>query len=464
MKKAVKKLIKITFTVLLIYLLYFFTFFVLIFRAKTTAPTDLEYSRDEILSVSNQNLYATLIDNHKAALDVRLRLIEEATSTIKLTGYLYHDGQAANLVTGALLKRADEGIKIVIIMDGKYPYKNLNYQLLSSHRNIDYYFFEPKSILIPAANNNVYHNKILTIDQKYGLIGGRNVSDRFLLENNDFLTQDCEVLVSGSEEIVKPVVEMNELVNKTIAYQYTKKTASKKTEKYDKKKADLIDSLNHYKSELTSFSYFLNNKIKADNITFVESPLNRFNKEPVLAKTIFDLYDGSQEMVIQSPYIISSKLIRTHFPEYKNSENIIFVTNNIDSNPNFMALTGYLRVRDKIAYRHHLYEYQGEGSIHAKTVTIGDNISVIGSMNIDSRAMFLSAESAVIITGEEFNQQLTDSVNEIINKSLKLDENSQYLTNELVEQAPTRKFRKTIAKAVSYMMGLFEQILTTKPF
>lgn len=459
MKIIVKNIIKIVLSLILIYLLYFIISFGVIFRISKVIPTEITYNQDEILAASEDQLYATLIDTHKDALDVRLGLINEATKTITMTTYYYHGGKTADLVTAALLKKADEGIKIEIIIDGKMPEKNLNYKLLSAHENINYYLFEPVSVLLPYANNNVYHNKIITIDEKYGLIGGRNIDDRFLNEDNDFLTFDYEVLVFGSNDASKPVVDMNELVKKTIDYKHTKLKTVKKLKNYQELKTNLIQRLDDYLSQSISFTTFIDNKIKVDNITLIESPLNRFNKNPIVAKTIFGLYDGTEEMVIQSPYIVSGKVIKKHFPDYKDSENIKFVTNNVNSNPNFMALTGYFRIRNKLAKTNHVYEYQGTGSIHGKTVTIGNNISVIGSMNIDSRSMLLSAESAVIIIGEAFNEKLTSSVDLLIDESLKLDEKGNYIANDLVEPAKPRNFRRFSAKLVSYIAVLFEYLI-----
>lgn len=460
-KKVTIKTIKIIVAVLLFYSLYFIVSFAVVFSFDKVTPSDKLYDKEDILSTSSDSLYAHLIDNHQDALNVRLAMIEAATTNINLMTYLYHGGFAGDIITGALLKRADEGIKIQIVVDGKGPIKNTNYKLLSAHDNIDYYLFEPFSVLLPHTINNFQHNKLLTVDDQYGLIGGRNISDRFLYEDNDYLTYDNDVLIYGYDTI-KPVLDMNKLIENTIDYKHTKKVNIKKISRYEITKLNLInDYINYYDSGYKTINNYRTLGTKVDNITFVESPLTRLNKDPIVARTIFDLIDENDKVIIQSPYITTSTIMKERFDtieDYYNNE-FTFLTNNINQNPNFFGLSGYLRIRKKLALNSSVYEYQGEGSIHGKTISIGNNISVIGSLNMDSRSFFLSTESVVIIVGENFNAKLKQSVNNIINQSLLVDIDNTYIGSEIVEEAEPRKFRTTMAKIASYLVGAIEHLI-----
>ena len=53
-----------------------------------------------------------------------------------------------------------------------------------------------------------------------------------------------------------------------------------------------------------------------------------------------------------------------------------------------------------------IYEFQGPGSIHAKTSIYDERTSVNGTFNIDPRSSYISTESIVIIDSEEFAKTL----------------------------------------------------------
>lgn len=452
-----KRIFKIILFVFLFYLLYFLITFVLIFKTKKTVPTDIAFDKTEITSASTQNLYATIIETPKEAFDVRLRLIEKATTKINIAYFAIRNGRAGHIFLSSLLKKADEGIEINIILDGLVKAKDEIYKTLRSHEKINFYIYEDISLLFLQNNQNLLHDKIIIVDNKYGLTGGRNISDRFMLHDSNKVINDRDVLIYSDEETTIPVVAMDEYFQSLLASSYAKTIKHKNYS--ESKIAKYHSYYDEYITEAYAWDYFVDNNIKVDNATFVYGPLNRMNKYPIVAETIFSLYEEGQKMTIQSPYITTSKMMKQYFKVSPN-ENITLLTNSISTNPNFFAATSYSKQKKMLANYYNLYEIQSTVSSHAKTITIGNNISVIGSLNMDHRSFFLSTENVLIIYSEEFNEKLNVNLNNIITNSLKVKSDGSYQEDENVQPLKDKKIKLTAIKIASYLTRLFEEMLT----
>jgi phosphatidylserine/phosphatidylglycerophosphate/cardiolipin synthase-like enzyme len=85
------------------------------------------------------------------------------------------------------------------------------------------------------------------------------------------------------------------------------------------------------------------------------------------------------------------------------------MTNSPANNGNPFGASDYIINRDKILQTGaKIYEYEGGISYHGKSITIDDNISIIGSFNMDLRSVYLSTETMVVIDSEEINKQLKE--------------------------------------------------------
>ena len=81
--------------------------------------------------------------------------------------------------------------------------------------------------------------------------------------------------------------------------------------------------------------------------------------------------------------------------------------NSVENGDNFVASSDYLRNKDKILNTGiPLYEYDGGISNHAKSILIDDDLSVIGSYNLDLRSSYLDTELMLVVESRELNQEL----------------------------------------------------------
>lgn len=92
-------------------------------------------------------------------------------------------------------------------------------------------------------------------------------------------------------------------------------------------------------------------------------------------------------------------------------ENVSLMTNSIGNNGNPFGSADYYVNKDKILNTGlEVWEYEGGYSYHGKSILIDDNISVIGSFNVDMRSVYLDTELMLVIDSREINSQLNEAM------------------------------------------------------
>ncbi|QMV12873.1 phospholipase D-like domain-containing protein [Vibrio spartinae] len=142
---------------------------------------------------------------------------------------------------------------------------------------------------------------------------------------------------------------------------------------------------------------------------------------------------ATDSIIIQTPYLIMTKRDRAFLHKLVNKGGKIkILTNSLASNDNLEAFSGYQRNRDALldtgieiyefrpdvrirqrVMSDHMYERLPSVPIfglHAKTMTIDDNITVIGTYNFDPRSANLNTESMTIIYSPEITQDVKSSM------------------------------------------------------
>ena len=325
-----------------------------------------------------------------------------------------------------------------------------------THPNIKLKLYEPVNPLLPLAWNNRLHDKIILVDNKFGLTGGRNIEDRFYLMDDykDSFVKDRDVLLYHDEtekrnlnsnrsenNISNSVIDdMQVYYNKLWNHKYSKPKYRYMTNRRVDKGELFVNKLRlEHKNSKEEFikKHFKNMKtidwtkktIAANNIRFISNPIVRYDKDPRCLKTTLQLSSESKNSIfIQSPYVIPSKSIKTTFKQYNiDLDKIHLLTNSSASSPNLIAFSGYNNhKKNMIDNGLTIYEYQGPGSIHAKTAIFDQQVSIIGTFNVDSRSSYLSTESMVIIDSKEISNTLKKEMQKNLFHSLEVNDNYKY--------------------------------------
>jgi putative cardiolipin synthase len=364
---------------------------------------------------------ALIVEGRAYSADVRIHLIEEATTTIQVAYYAVHDGLASDIFYASLIEAADRGVAVQLLFDGIFH--NLKgrerntYLALIHHPNIEIRFFEPASLVRPWTLNNRLHDKFIIVDSTKVLLGGRNIGDKYYLEEyRGSIVQDRDVLIFASEPSTGVLGEFDTYFTTLWEHRFTHLRQTRNTERKrkhgEKRQEELLSILaENRRSNPDRFGQQLDLEEKAlvtNKVTLITNPITRLNKEPRILVDLIALAQHARlHTFVQSPYIIPSRAIRRYYGGNLGSADHHVMTNSISTSPNYFALSAYLNHRRRIERATAgLYEYTGTGSIHAKSYVFDGRISAIGSFNLDPRSAFLSTESMVVIDSEPVAQKL----------------------------------------------------------
>lgn len=159
------------------------------------------YAAHESGDKSDEQNKLQLLNSGIASLQKRIDLIRKAKKEIILEYFIYEQDTSGKLLLNELKKRAAEGIKIRVLLDKSITViemdeyfakfmKEAGIQVAFHHRAID-----------PSSAQFRTHRKILAIDNKEAITGGRNIGDDYFDIDPVYNFLDRDVHIEG------PIVE-----------------------------------------------------------------------------------------------------------------------------------------------------------------------------------------------------------------------------------------------------------------
>ena len=117
------------------------------------------------------------------------------------------------------------------------------------------------------------------------------------------------------------------------------------------------------------------------------------------------VYAAKKELVITTPYLVPTETFTSALTTaaLSGTKVTIVVPEKVDSWA--VKLASQASYHQLLKAGVHMKSYQG-GLLHSKTVTVDDNIALIGSVNMDMRSFYLNYEISVFAYDKEFTQDL----------------------------------------------------------
>lgn len=458
-----------------IYLIYAFLSAVLFFFIQSPKKQEKPaYIHSDKLLKNNDRV--ALIESGEDGINVRLNLIENAKSSIDISYYTLTEGKSVDLVFGSLIKAADKGVKVRVLLDGIFhnlsgDLKNVKYAL-ACHPNIEYKLYEPFKILKPRTWNNRLHDKLIIVDKNLVLIGGRNIGDKYFDDKSEVFqhSKDRDILVySPKYETNSSVNRVNNYFNEVFNHKYSEDavvSASKRQKTKAKVSSDKLKKAyrgyqDAYPDKALAIDWFDKTK-STEAVEFVYNPIGRGNQDPwVLRKLMSLAKDAKDSVLIQSPYVILSRRIKRDFEDFDlDLEKTKILTNSMASSPNPIAYAGYYNSRKTLINSGiKIYEYQGPMSIHGKTYIYDNKISAIGTFNFDARSSYINSEIMVIVHSEDFAKLLKGKVDKDLANSLEVGLDLTYVEDDLVKVAKVSLFKKVVIWILSKLAYFVDFLL-----
>ena len=152
-----------------------------------------------------------MLSNNAEALRWRLLLADMAEETLDMQYYLWNRDASANLLLDHVIRAADRGVRIRLLVDDiTLMGRDRGIAALSRHPQIEIRLFNPienrnQSTFIRAMEfagkikqlNHRMHNKLMVADNRLGIVGGRNIGNEYFGLNPKQNFVDFDVLAVG---------------------------------------------------------------------------------------------------------------------------------------------------------------------------------------------------------------------------------------------------------------------------
>jgi cardiolipin synthase C len=141
----------------------------------------------------------------------RVQMIAAAERTLDLQYYIFQGDETGRLLTEALLRAADRGVRVrVLVDDGATTAGDEQLLALNSHPWIEIRIFNPfvyrghanalravEFIFNASRLDYRMHNKLLVVDNAAALVGGRNIGNEYFQMDPESQVADDDVFVAG---------------------------------------------------------------------------------------------------------------------------------------------------------------------------------------------------------------------------------------------------------------------------
>ncbi|WP_310447601.1 phospholipase D family protein [Thiobacillus sp.] len=389
------------------------------------------------------------------ALLARIVLADAAQRSLDVQYYIWHDDLTGRIFAHALLRAADRGVRIRVLLDDVGARANDETLLaIEAHPNIEVRLFNPLAsrslrglgMLTDFSRvNRRMHNKAFVADNQAAILGGRNIGDEYFDASSDVAFDDLDVLTLG------PVVDA---VSRSFD-QYWNAPSSYPVASLLGRSADST-SLARLRADLAAFieanrdSPYVTQTGKrfveawtSGHPNFFRGAATLLYDDPAKIGRAPDVTEGhllpqfsgisaqiQQELLIVSPYFIPGKAgVAWLNGLVKRGIRVTVLTNSLAATDVGAVHSGYQRYREALLEGGvAIYELKpgavqpahaekkakafgaSRASLHAKSFVFDRRAVFIGSLNLDPRSIQLNTEIGVVCESPPLAEEIAGTI------------------------------------------------------
>ncbi len=376
------------------------------------------------------------------ALGTRLAMMERAQTSIDAKYFLLKPDQAGDLFLGKLLRAANRGVRVRLLLDDIFtPRNDRMLAIFNSHPNIEVRLFNPVSRASPAAwsllwdfsrVNRRMHNKAFIVDGSVAIMGGRNIAEEYFELKPQQAFDDFEMVVFG-EVVTEIAASFDRFWNNSQTVPMEAIEVSDKPERVQRW-LDYMDEVvsgereSPYAAAINS--QFLRRVLDDDIEPYVstadlyyDSPdklkaSRRDREQRRLATAVLDrVASAREEVIIITPYLILRDRNHSLIRELRaRGVRVIFITNSLASTNHVAVHSAYgPKRKGMLQAGAELYEIKVDAAppfsrddseeasltLHTKAIIIDSESLFVGSLNLDPRSIELNTEIGLFIDSPE---------------------------------------------------------------
>lgn len=418
--------------------------------------------------LQNGKTGAYVLEDGSGSMLLRAWLTQHAEKSIDIQYFIFSTDNIGLIACDYLVRAADRGVKVRIIVDDILIEADFDDILvLDSHENIEIKIYNPgmnvgKGIFgkikklatdFRGANQRM-HNKTFIVDNQLVITGGRNIADEYFDYDHEYNFRDRDVFLLGdpsnqvqnsfaefwkselSVDLVDLAKEIPERIHDENKFAPLHEYACNPENFWPEIRTSIENLPQAFEAIKVS-----NKIVWLDSIEYVSDKPGKNDETSGLAgggastSRLIELVKNAKKSIdIQSPYLVTTELSRGLFAEaIKRGVQIRILTNSLASTDNLEAFAGYQKDRKKLletgvrifefkpdakvrtdimtGVLHQNLEHTPIFGLHAKSMVIDNEISVIGTFNLDPRSANLNTECMVIINSTEITKGVSEGMN-----------------------------------------------------
>lgn len=403
-----------------------------------------------------------ILDTGDEALLARIHLIRSAKQSICIQTYIWGNDETSRFVAYELIQAAKRGVQIRVLLDqwvslgASEETAELIAFFTTCHPNVRIKYYNPIVHKVKSSHlkilgsvathfrqaNQRMHNKIFLVDNRFAIVGGRNYENDYFDRGSQRNFRDRDAVLSGpvvssvsasfeeywSFQWTVPSQEMTD-VNQVISEGNTPFYESK--EDFDI--VGKFDDMERIASDPNEIENRLVRKCRTvRRVKFVaDKPAKNQSRNLALELDAF-LSQAERSILMQSPYLVFDKRAIQAFKRLRCTKpelDIRVSTNSLAATDNLYAYSISHRQRKMFLrdLKFQVFELkpfpQDLGMIvprleslevplciHAKTYVVDEDITWVGSFNLDPRSVHLNTETALIVWDKAFAQEVKQSI------------------------------------------------------
>jgi putative cardiolipin synthase len=410
-----------------------------------------------------------VLEDGSGSMIARAWLTEYAEKTIDIQYFIFSTDNVGLIACDYLVKAADRGVKIRIIVDDIMVDADADDILMfNSHKNISVKIYNPgvnlgKNIFqklgkfatdFKSANQRM-HNKTFIVDDKVVITGGRNIADEYFDYDHEYNFRDRDILLVGKEskEVKK---SFNSFWNNSLSTDVA--SVVKNKAKKDTLKTP-FKNLHEYACNPDNFWPQIRERIKnlpsafskikksgdlvwLEDVNFISDIPGKNNETDsytgggISTTALINLVKNARSTVdIQTPYLITTALSQKLFKDaIDRGVKIRILTNSLASTDNIEAFSSYQADRRKLLKTGvRIFEFRPDAAertkimtgelqvklkhkpifgLHAKSMVIDGTTTVIGTFNLDPRSANLNTECIVVVNSKKVSEGVLKGMEE----------------------------------------------------
>lgn len=315
--------------------------------------------------------------------------IESANKSIYISTYIFSYDYTTKNIIEALIKKARDGVEIKILIDslGSIELYLSQYRLKGLiDAGVKVEFFMP-IFRMPFRNyiNLRNHRKIFIFDNKKVISGGMNISNDYLGEKADKTRwEDILFLTQGASA---------ELYFEIFASDWFYASQERLTFIHD-----------------TSFS------TKGDTFVQVVPSGPDMSKDALYEALLCAIYGAKERIWIVTPYFVPNNSIVQALIIAKNKGlDVKLITPKKTNHPIVnLARASYMRELEEAGIDISLYN---GAMLHAKAILFDASSTMLGSVNLDNRSLFLNYEVATFVYSPKVIEDIVSWMNKLLSNS-----------------------------------------------